>query len=60
MQTEAGRMVEPDLGNPRRVTTGSGNYAVHPSLAIAAGGRLHAVWYDRDALGVDQIFHAAR
>ncbi len=48
------------FANPTRLTTGSGNYAVHPSLAMAPGGRRHAVWYDRDALGVDQIFHAGR
>ncbi len=45
---------------PTRLTAGSGNYAVHPSLAVSPRGRLHAVWYDRDARGVDQIFHAAR
>ena len=48
------------FANPTRLTTGSGNHAVQPSLAIATGGRRHAVWYDRDARGVDQIFHAAR
>ena len=48
------------FGGPERLTTGSGNYAIQPSLAIAPEGRRHAVWYDRDARGVDQIFHAAR
>lgn len=48
------------FATPTRLTRGSGNHAVHPSLAVAPGGRLHVVWYDRDARGVDQIFHAAR
>jgi hypothetical protein len=48
------------FANPTRLTTGGGNHAVQPSLDIAPGGRRHAVWSDRDARGVDQIFHAVR
>jgi hypothetical protein len=45
---------------PLRLSAGRGNHAVHPSLAVAPGGRWHAVWYDQDTAGVDQIFHSAR
>jgi hypothetical protein len=52
----AGATFEP----PRRLTAGTGHAAYHPSVALSPNGRAHAIWFDRDAAGVNQIFASRR